>query len=88
MIDYQAVKSVKKGDLVGMMWYMDNWCGTFNDPVYDISQQKYKYAVEVHGGYLKFKTIDDMTRFYEELPTATKGSCFISIDKMAYKEDI
>lgn len=77
MIDYKAVKSIKNGKLIGYMWYIDDCCECFEDPVYDISQQKYKYAVEIHGGYFKFKTIDDMIRFYEVLPNTTNGSGFI-----------
>ena len=88
MIDYKAVKNVKKGDLVGCMWYMDDWCECFEDPVYEINQQKYKYASEIDGGYIKFKTIEDMALFYESLPNVSKGSCFISIDKIVYEEDI
>lgn len=89
MIDYKKVKSVKKGDLVGCMWYIDDWCGCFEDPVYEINQQKYKYAVEVVGGYINFKTIEDMTLFYEGLPNTSKGSGFISIDEVdEYKENI
>lgn len=89
MIDYQAVKSVKKGDLVGYMWYINDWCENFEDPVYEINQRKYKYAVDCGYEYMKFKTIDDMTLFYESLPCATDGSGFISKDELDEdKEDI
>ena len=80
MIDYKTVKSVKKGDLVGYMWYMNDWCENFEDPVYEINQQKYKYAAGIDDGYIKFKTIEDMTLFYDSLPFATDGSGFISKD--------
>ena len=82
MIDYKAVKSVKKGALVGYMWYINDWCDNFDDPVYEINQQKYKYAVKVDGGYIEFKTIEDMTLFYKSLPCATGGSGFISKDEV------
>ena len=87
MIDYQAVKSVKKGDLVGYMWYINDWCENFEDPVYEINQRKYKYAVEVDRGYIEFKTIEDMTLFYEKLPCATDGSGFISKDEVDEDEE-
>ena len=82
MIDYKKVKSVKKGSLVGYMWYINDWCESFEDPVYEINQQKYKYAVEIDGGYIEFKTIEDMTLFYKSLPCATDGSGFISKDEV------
>ena len=82
MIEYQAVKNVKKGALVGYMWYINDWCENFEDPVYEINQQKYKYAVEVDDGYMKFKTIDDMALFYKNLPCATDGSGFISKEEV------
>lgn len=83
MVDYKVVKRIKiKGKLVGCMWYINDWCENFEDPVYEINQRKYKYAVDVDDryGYIKFKTIDDMTLFYESLPYATGGSGFISKD--------
>ena len=87
MIDYQAVKNVKKGDLVGYMWYINDWCESFEDPVYEINQQKYKYAVEIDGGYIKFKKIEDMTIFYDGLPCATDGSGFISKEEVEEDEE-
>ena len=81
--DYKVVKSIEtNGKLVGYMWYINDWCENFEDPVYEINQRNYKYAVEVDDGYgyIKFKTIEDMTLFYESLPCATDGSGFISKD--------
>ena len=80
MIDYKAVKSVKKCDLVGYMWYINDWCECFENPVYEINQQKYKYAAEIDDRYIMFKSIEDMTLFYESLPFATDGSGFIIKD--------
>lgn len=88
MLDRQAVKSIgKKGKIVGYMWYINDWCENFEDPVYEINKQKYKYAVEVDGGYIKFKTIEDMTLFYKSLPCATDGSGFISKDEAEEDEE-
>ena len=87
MIDYKKVKSVKKGALVGYMWYINDCCDSFEDPVYEINQQKYKYAVEIDGGYIKFKTIEDMALFYESLPNTTDGSGFISNDELDEDEE-
>lgn len=87
MIDYKAVKNVKKGDLVGYMWYINDWCESFDDPVYEINQQKYKYAVDCGYEYIKFKTIEDMKLFYEGLPCATDGSVFISKDEIDEEEE-
>ena len=87
MIDYKKVKSIKKGALIGYMWYINDWCENFEDPVYEINQQKYKYAVEIDGGYIIFKTIEDIALFYKSLPCATDGSGFISKDEVDEDED-
>ena len=55
--------------------------------IYEINQQKYKYAVEIDGGYIIFKTIEDIALFYKSLPCATDGSGFISKDEVDEDED-